>query len=397
MPLSFKKSANIARMRPSATLAVAARARTLREQGRQIIDLGAGEPDFDTPAFIRQAAALAIEAGHTRYTPAAGIPELRQAIALDANRRWKPRPLVTPEEVIVSTGSKQCLFNACMCCFGPGDEVLVPGPAWTSYTEMIGLARATAVHVPGDPANSLKTNAKQLAAAATERTRGLIINSPINPTGAVYAATELSAILDLAAARGWWVIADEIYIRIAWGAAPSAFDLARSRENLIVVNGVAKAWAMTGWRIGWAIAPAQVTLAMTALQSHSTSNACSVSQYAALAALSMHSEADKALAEMLAAFRERRDLVLDVLRGYPEIAHVHPEGAFYVFLNVAGFRGAANAGTAFAEAILEERDVAVVPGSAFGAPDWIRMSYANSLPVVAEGIARIASFAAHSG
>ena len=304
MSLVFQPSPNIARMKESATLAVAAKARALKAAGKAIIDLGAGEPDFDTPLFIREAAVKALAEGATRYTATEGILPLREAIAVDANRYVQGLPAVAANEVVVSNGSKQSLYNACVCCFGPGDEVLVPTPSWTSYYEMIELARATAVPVFGEASNSLKVTAAQLAAAATPRTRGLMLNSPSNPTGAVYSREELSSILVLAAERGWWVIADEIYMRIAYdGPAASVLSVAPTRENLIVINGVAKAYAMTGWRIGWSIAPVAVTKAMTAFQSHTTSNAAAVSQHAALAALARVDEADAAVAHMVQAFQ----------------------------------------------------------------------------------------------
>jgi len=391
MPLAFQPSANIARMKESATLAVAAKARALKAAGKAIIDLGAGEPDFDTPAFIRTAAAQAIENGATRYTATEGILPLREAIAADANRSLHAGMPVTPAEVVVSNGSKQSLYNACVCCFGPGDEVLVPSPAWTSYYEMVGLARATAVPVFGDEANSLKVTASQLDAAATDKTRGLMLCSPSNPTGAVYTASELTAILELAAERGWWVIVDEIYLRIAYDApAQSALSLAPSRDHLIIINGVAKAYAMTGWRIGWSIAPLAVSKAMTAFQSHTTSNASSVSQHAALAALSRRDEADAAIAHMVGEFHQRRDAVLAALKAYPSVRYVHPAGAFYLYVNVAGFEGASDAGGVFAERVLERENVAVVPGSAFLTPDWIRMSYATTQSIAVDGITRIA-------
>lgn len=391
MPLEFQPSANIARMKESATLAVAAKARALKAAGLAIIDLGAGEPDFDTPMFIREAAAAAMHAGATRYTATDGILPLRDAIAADANRRLAHGAPVTAAEVVVSNGSKQSLYNACVCCFGPGDEVLIPTPAWTSYYEMVELARAVAVPVFGDEANDLKVTAAQLAAAATPRTRGLMLNSPSNPTGAVYSRDELASILTLAADKGWWVLADEIYLRIAYeGGAASALDVAASRDNLIVINGVAKAYAMTGWRIGWTIAPVAVSKAMTAFQSHTTSNAAAVSQHAALAAMARVDEADAAVAHMVQEFRRRRDAVVAALAAFPTVRYVQPAGAFYLYINVAGFRGAADPGAAFAAAVLEEHQVAVVPGSAFLTPNWIRASYATTESVAVEGITRIA-------
>ena len=391
MSLVFQPSANIARMKESATLAVAAKARALKAAGKAVIDLGAGEPDFDTPLFIREAAVRALAEGATRYTATEGILPLREAIAADANRYVRGLPEVAPGEVVVSNGSKQALYNACVCCFGPGDEVLIPTPSWTSYYEMVELARATAVPVFGDPSNSLKVTASQLAAAATPRTRGLMLNSPSNPTGAVYSHDELAAILGMAAERGWWVIADEIYTRIAYeGTAASVLSVAPTRENLIVINGVAKAYAMTGWRIGWSIAPVTVSKAMTAFQSHATSNAAAVSQHAALAALSRVAEADAAVEHMVQEFRRRRDAVLRALEAYPTVRYVHPTGAFYLYVNVEGFAGAADPGAAFAERVLERENVAIVPGSAFLTPDWIRMSYATTESIAVDGVTRIA-------
>lgn len=386
----FQPSQNIIRLKESATLAVAAKARALKAAGKAVIDLGAGEPDFDTPEFVRRAATAAMEAGHTHYTASEGILPLREAIASDANRIQVQGSPVTPAEVVVSNGSKQSLFNACFCCFGPGDEVLVPTPSWTSYYEMIELARAVSVPVYGNPENSLKVSAEQLAAAATPRTRGLMLNSPSNPTGAVYTRDELSAILTLAAERGWWVIADEIYLRIAYeGGAHSALELAPTRDNLIVINGVAKAYAMTGWRIGWSIAPVAVSKAMNALQSHTTSNASSISQYAALAALTERDKADEAVNAMVASFRERRDAVVAALSAFPSVRFVHPAGAFYVYVNVAGFRGAADPGAAFAGTVLDDYGVAVVPGGAFLTPEWVRASYATAEHIAVEGVTRI--------
>jgi aspartate aminotransferase len=243
----------------------------------------------------------------------------------------------------------------------------------------------------GDPANSLKVSAAQLAAAATPRTRGLMLNSPSNPTGAVYTREELAAILALAAERGWWVLSDEIYQRISFdGPALSALEVASARDNLIVINGVAKAYAMTGWRIGWTIAPPAVTKAMNAFQSHTTSNAAAVSQHAALAALARRDEADAAVAAMVAAYHARRDAVLAALRPFPSVRVVHPAGAFYLYVHVGGFAGAADAGAAFAARLLEQEQVAVVPGGAFLTPDWVRASYATTEAIAVEGVTRIA-------
>jgi len=371
----FDPSPNVASMRESATIAVSQRAQALRAAGRSIIDLGAGEPDFSTPKFILDATKAALDAGATRYTAVDGILPLREAIAAMATRRRAGRsePPVTAGEVVITTGSKQALQNATFALFGPGDDVLLPVPSWVSYFEMIGLARARAVGVPGDPKHGLKVTPALLRAHATPQTRGLMLNSPTNPTGAVYDAAELGAILALAADRGWWVISDEIYGRITYSGAeaPSVLDVAVSRDQLVVVNGVAKAYAMTGFRIGWSVASRSVSQAMTALQSHTTSNASTPAQYAALAALTRTAEADAAVKAMVAEFRARRDAAVAILRAISDVDLVEPQGAFYLFFKAPG-----GDGTRFANRLLEHEGIAVVPGAAFGTPEWVRVSYA---------------------
>lgn len=371
----FDPSPNVASIQESATIAVSQRARALRAAGRSIIDLGAGEPDFDTPKFILDATKAALDGGATRYTAVEGLLSLRETIAAAATRRRAGRGEVpvTAGEVVVSNGSKQSLHNATYALFGPGDEVLLPVPSWVSYAEMIGLARARAVAVPGDAKRDLKITPALLRAHATPQTRGLMLNSPTNPTGAVYDAAELGAILEVAEEHGWWVISDEIYGRITYtGAeAPSVLDVAASRDQLVVVNGVAKAYAMTGFRIGWTVAPRSVSQAMTALQSHTTSNASTPAQHAALAALTRTAEADQAVAAMVAEFHARRDAALAILKAIPDLDLVEPQGAFYLF-----FRAPGGDGTHFANQLLEHEGIAVVPGSAFGTPAWVRVSYA---------------------
>lgn len=389
----FVPSANVAELGESATIAVSARARALAAEGRPVIDLGAGEPDSPTPEFICRAAQSAIDAGATRYTAVEGIAPLREAIAGWATRRVSSRMAPVPAaDVVVSTGSKQSLFNACFVLFGAGDEVLVPTPAWTSYYEIVSLARARAVPVRGSRSRDLKVTARDLRDAATPATRGLILNSPCNPTGAVYERSELAELLELADERGWWVISDEIYRRIAYdGEAVSSLDVAPSRDRLVVVDGVAKAYAMTGWRIGWAIAQTPVARAMTALQSHTTSNAATVSQHAALAALTRTSEAGEAVRGMVESLRRRRDAALEVLRD-AEADVVTPSGAFYLFVRVGDATADDPApGATFANRLLEERNVAVVPGTAFHAREWVRLSYAAPEPNVMAGVRAVAA------
>ncbi|HMA00970.1 MAG TPA: pyridoxal phosphate-dependent aminotransferase [Gemmatimonadaceae bacterium] len=384
---TFAPSANVSFLKESATIAVSARARALKAQGRKVIDLGAGEPDFDTPEFIRRAAQRAIDAGATKYTATEGIMPLREAIAAEASARWGG-DRITASEVVVSNGSKQSLFNACFTLFGEGDEVLIPTPSWTSYYEMVALSRAKPVAVIGDPQNGLKVTAAFLDAASTPRTAGVMLNSPCNPTGAVYSESELREIMELADERDWWVLSDEIYRRISYnGPVASVLDLATKRDRLIVIDGVAKAYAMTGWRIGWTIAPRAVSAAMGALQSHTTSNAAAVSQHAALEAITNVSEAEKAIALMVSEFHARRDAVVKEARVAAGLPFVYPEGAFYLYANVATKQG--GDGTAFAAALLEQHEAAIVPGAAFFTPDWVRLSYAAPREQVIAGVQRL--------
>jgi len=376
----FSPSANVALIKESATIAVSARARALRAAGRRVIDLGAGEPDFATPGFIARAAARAVDEGATKYTATEGILPLREAIATAASGLYSGAGSITAGEVVVSTGSKQSLFNACFTLFGPGDEVLIPTPSWTSYYEMVTLARAVPVPVFGEATDGLKVTADQLATAATSQTRGLMLNSPCNPTGSVYDERELRDILALAAEHGWWVISDEIYRRISYERpARSVLELVPDRERLVLVDGVAKAYAMTGWRIGWSIAPRSVSATMTALQSHTTSNAAAVSQYAALTALTDRVESEEAIVHMVSQFRSRRDAAMAVLDS-SGVHYVRPDGAFYLYIDVR------EDGSAFAQRLLDNHGVAVVPGAAFYTPNWVRVSYAAAIAEVVEGV-----------
>lgn len=391
-------SANIASLRESATIAVSARAKTLRAAGRPIIDLGAGEPDFPTPAYVMEAAHRALDAGATRYTQVEGIRPLREAIAERANRSRSidegappiSSPDVDPDDVIVTAGTKQALFNACFSIFSPGDEVLVPTPGWTSYYEMLSLARATPVVVRGARERQLKVTPADLRAASTPRTRGLILNSPCNPTGAVYSREELGAIVALARENDWWIISDEIYRAISYDdAAPSLLAIAEHRDRLVVVDGVAKSFAMTGWRIGWSIAPRALSRSMAALQSHTTSNASTPSQHAALAALSDRARERETVEHMVGELRRRRDDALALLRA-AGVDVIQPAGAFYLFIRVGDASDSEpEPAAAFARRLLEEHDVAVVPGTAFQAPEWIRVSYAAPAEQVHEGVRRI--------
>ncbi len=385
---SFAPSTNIAELRESATIAVSVRAKAMRAAGRTIIDLGAGEPDMPTPAYIIAAAHRAIDHGATRYTMVEGIAPLRERIAERASRSHASS--IAANQVVVSTGTKQALFNACFSIFGQGDEVLVPTPAWTSYYEILALARANAVIVRGARNRSFRVMVKDLREAATPRTRGLILNSPSNPTGAVYSRDELTDLIALAHDKGWWVISDEIYRAISYeGPATSVLEIASSLDRVVVVDGVAKAFAMPGWRIGWSISSVSTARSMTALQSHTTSNAATPSQHAVLAALS-DPVAEKAFqAEMMAAFRRRRAAGLALLRE-ARADVVEPAGAFYLFIRVGPATPNDPApGSRFAARLLETNGVAVVPGAAFHAPEWVRLSYAASEDEVLEGVRQV--------
>ena len=385
----FSPSTNVAGLKESATIAVSTRAKAMRASGLAIIDLGAGEPDQATPEYVMAGAHRALDGGATRYTAVEGIAPLRARIAERATTLHGREILAG--QVVVSTGTKQALFNACFCVFGQGDEVLVPTPAWTSYYEILSLARANAVIVRGPEEHSFKVTATDLRQSASSSTRGIIINSPCNPTGAVYSRDELGEIVALAESEGWWILSDEIYREIAYDApACSILEVASNLDRVIVVDGVAKAFAMPGWRIGWSVSSPGAARAMTALQSHVTSNAATISQHAALAALS-DAEAERASrAVMLDDFRRRRDAAVTLLRENG-VRVVDPAGAFYLFIH-AGPATAADPepGTRLANELLESHHVAVVPGVAFHAPEWIRLSYAAADADVLEGARRVA-------
>ncbi len=391
----MSRSENIEKLKPSATIAVSTRAKELAAQGRDIINLGAGEPDFDTPDFIADAAVEGIRAGRTRYTPPAGLPELRRAIAGHLSER--AGRTVDPEGIMVTAGAKQALFNALFCLFGPGDEVLVAGPYWTSYPALVELARAEPVTVMGDPGDDFKITPALLEEHATERTRGLMLNTPCNPTGAVYSLEELRALAEWARDRGVWLICDEIYANIYHEddreVAPGLLDLPEeSLGDWILVDGASKSYAMTGWRIGFSLAPADLTKTFSALQSQVTSNAATPSQVAALAAFGESAQARRSIAHMGEAFRRRRDLVVGRFRELlPEVEFVHPAGAFYLFFRVDGlFDDEVGSATEWCTRMLEETGVALVPGAAFGDDRWVRMSYASADDVLEEAIRRLA-------
>lgn len=385
-------SPNIQHLESSATVAISQEAKRRKAAGEDMIDLGAGEPDFPTPAIPAEAGIKAIREGKTRYPANEGVLELRAAAAKQWSLLSGGRP-VNADHIVVSTGSKQALFNACFALFGPGDVVAIPAPAWVSYPQIVHLARGRPVLVQGDPEWGLKVSVRDLE-RMLPAPKGIILNSPCNPTGAVYTHAELKAIATWARDRGLWVIADEIYRRIHYGTgpAPSFLDLPDDLlERVVVVNGVSKAYAMTGWRIGFALAPAAVAKAMAALQSHTTTGANHPAQFAAAAALSDERvEAD--VSRMVAEFRRRRDqVVARFRRDLPGAEFVEPHGAFYFFFRVDSFGRIT--GTEFCTRLVTDHGVALVPGAAFGDDRWVRLSYAAATTDIEQALERIVAFA----
>jgi aspartate aminotransferase len=389
-------SQRIGSIAESATLAVDAKAKALKAAGRPVIGFGAGEPDFATPDYIVAAAVIAARDPKSHhYTPAGGQPALKQAIAAKTER--DSGLVVAPNQVLVSNGGKQALYNAFAALLDPGDEVLLPAPYWTTYPESIQLAGGVTVAVPTDEATGYRTSVAQLEEFVTDRTKVLVFVSPSNPTGAVYSPAEVEAIGQWAVERGLWVVTDEIYEHLVYGDAQFssmpvlAPDLV---DRCIVVNGVAKTYAMTGWRVGWMIGPADVVKAATNLQSHATSNVCNVAQAAALAAVAGDLSV---VAQMREAFDRRRRTMVRLLNEIPGVTCPEPEGAFYAYPSVKevlgrSIRGRAAADTtALAELILDEIEVAVVPGEAFGTPGYLRLSYALSDEDLVDGVARLAA------
>ena len=391
-------SATSGRIAASPTIGMANLALQLKAEGRDVIALAAGEPDFDTPAHVRDAAKAAIDAGHTRYTAVDGMPELKAAVR--AKFAAENGLEYAPDEVTVSAGGKHVLFNALVATLDPGDEVVIPAPYWTSYPDMARLAGGEAVIVPTRMEDGFRMTPDALAAALTDRTKWVILNSPSNPTGAGYRADDLAALADVIRDRpGVHVLSDDIYEPIAY----PGFDFATMaavapdlKGRTLTVNGVSKAHAMTGWRIGYAGGPAALIGAMRKVQSQSTSNPCSISQHAALAALTGPQDH---VGRWCAAFRARRDLMVEGLGAMPGIDCPVPDGAFYVFPRIAGCLGRRSpAGTEiatdedFARALLAETGVATVFGAAFGAPGFLRLSYAASDAALTEALARISAF-----
>jgi len=391
--LAIRLAEPVRRLPASPAVAMTTRAARLREAGRDVISLSAGEPDFDTPEHVKAAARAAIDRGETKYTPVDGTRRLKDAVA--AKFRRDNGLEYRPEQILVTSGAKQSCFNACLALLGPGDEAVVLAPYWVSYPELVRIADAVPVIVSAGAEQRFRVTPEQLAAALTERTRLVILNSPCNPTGAMYSRAELEALGEvLRRHEQVTILADDIYEHIHWSAEPFVSFAAACPDlydRTITVNGVSKCYAMSGWRIGYAAGPAEVIKAMTAIQTQSTTNASSIAQAAAAAAL----DGDQTVVrEMCAAFRQRHELVVERMRAPPGFDCLRADGTFYVFPNIE--RAIARKGLAndveFCEQLLEAEGVALVPGSAFGAPGHLRMSFAADASTLNEALDRMARF-----
>ena len=377
----------IGNLTPSMTFAISDKAKRLKAQGRDVCDFSVGEPDFVTPAHIRDAAKAALDAGKTKYAPTAGLPELRDRIA---EKLASENGLSYPsDQILVTTGGKQALYNSMMAVLNPGDEVVMPAPYWVTYPEIVKLTGATPVAIPTTPASGFKVSSRQLEDAITPRTRAMILNSPANPTGAVYTRAELNALAEVILAHDLIVVADEIYEKLIYNDQPHV-SLAsldpRLEAQTLTCNGFSKAYAATGWRLGYVAGPKSVIQAAKAIQSHSTSGANTFAQYGAITALTGPQEA---VAEMRATFQTRRDLIVSEVRAIPGVECLEPQGAFYVFPDISA---TGLDSLTFCEQLLEKKHVAAVPGGAFGADAHIRLSYATDLGTIRRGIARLREF-----
>ncbi|MGD9644234.1 MAG: pyridoxal phosphate-dependent aminotransferase [Pirellulales bacterium] len=394
MPIEISKI--VQALEPSATLAMAAKAKALKAAGKKVYDFSVGEPDFNTPEHICQAAIRAMEAGHTHYTVASGIPELKQAIVADYARRHGID--YQPGQVVISNGAKHSLHNVFTVLLNPGDEVIIPAPYWVSYAELVKLTGAKPVILQTEEAADFKLTPAALRAAITPRSKVLLLCSPSNPTGSMYSPEELAALADVVLERNLIVVADEIYERLIYGGHRFAsFATVRPGlvERTVLVNGVSKTYAMTGWRIGWTLSPANVAKAMGDLQSQETSNPSSVSQYAAVAALE---GPQQCVADMLGEFAERRDYVKKRIAELPGVTCPDMAGAFYAFMNISKHLGRTYGGSKVTNsadwclALLDQHNVATVMGSSFGTEGYARVSFATSLDVLEAGFDRIAKF-----
>jgi len=383
----MKLAARVSQVTPSLTLAISAKAKAMKTEGIDVCSFSAGEPDFDTPEHIKAAAKQALDAGKTKYGPAAGEPKLREAIA--HKLRTENHLDYNAANVIVTNGGKHSLFNLMLALIEPGDEVIIPAPYWLSYPEMVKLAEGKPIIVSTDAHSGYKITPEQLRQAITPQTRLFILNSPSNPTGVVYTPAEIQALAEVVVEKDIWVVSDEIYEKILYGDAQhvSIGELgAEIFKRTIISNGFAKAYSMTGWRLGYLAAPLELIQAVTTIQGHSTSNVCTFAQYGAIAALEGSQDC---VAQMLQAFAERRQVMLEGLQAIPGLTCAKPDGAFYLFINIA--KTGLNS-LEFCDALLESQQVAAIPGIAFGADDHIRLSYATDMNSIYKGMERLDQF-----
>lgn len=381
---------------PSITLAITAKAKKMKSEGIDVVGFGAGEPDFNTPEYIQEAAIRAIREGFTKYTPTSGILELKEAIV--KKFRGDNGLTYSPAQIIISTGAKQCLANVFSSTLNQGDEVIIPVPYWVSYPELVRLADGVPVFVETKEENKFKYTVEALRKSVTDKTKIIIINSPNNPTGTVYTREELEVIADFAKEKNLLILSDEIYEKLIYGNTKHISIASLSKdayERTIVINGVSKAYSMTGWRIGYAAASESIIKLMTNIQSHTTSNPNSIAQYAALAALTIK---DSSMDMMVKEFKNRRDYMVDKINSIEDLSCIKPEGAFYVMINISGVFGKRCCDTEikdsliFSEKLLEKEKVAVVPGIGFGLDNYVRVSYATSMENIEKGLNRIESF-----
>ncbi|MEN9733375.1 MAG: hypothetical protein RLZ45_1370 [Verrucomicrobiota bacterium] len=385
--MNYKIAKRAAALSPSLTLAIDSKAKQMKAEGHDVVGFGAGEPDFDTPQHIKDAAAKALADGFTKYTPSSGIPELREAIAQKFQR--DNGLTYKPSQIIVSNGGKHSCYNVILATCEEGDEVIIPSPYWLSYPEMVTLAGATPVILKTTDQTEFKVTPEQLRSAITPRTRLFILNSPSNPTGSVYTPDELRVLADICVERGVLIMSDEIYEHLLYDGAVHrsvASFSPKHQEHTIIVHGFAKAWSMTGWRLGFLAAPEPIAKAIDAVQSHSTSNPCSFAQKGGVAALTGPQDH---LPKWLAEYSKRRTVAWQRLNAMPGITCVNSKGAFYLFPNIS--RTGLNSRD-FCSRLLEQEKVAAVPGIAFGADDFIRLSYATSLANIEKGLERMDRF-----
>jgi aspartate aminotransferase len=395
---TLRLSSRIAALTPSSTTAMGQKAKALAASGVDVVDFSLGEPDFGTPGFVGQAGVRAIEAGRTKYTDVAGEAALREAIAQKYRR--EQRAEVAKENVIVTAGAKQAVFNVCQALFEEDDEVALFAPYWVSFPEMVRLTGARPLVVPTALESGWHATADGLARAAGDRVQGVILNSPNNPTGAVVDPEELTRIIDWCDSRGVWLIYDETYDRFLYDGRlhASAAARLRDRERVVVTGAASKTYAMTGWRLGWAVGPPELIRAMASYQSHTTSNASSVSQAAALTALTDLEIASRSVAEMLAHYESRRRVMVEGLQALPGVRCGLPEGAFYAFADVSALypQLSVKGSVAFCERLLAEAHVAAVPGDAFGNDSCVRFSYAVKSERIRDGLERLAAWLTRS-